>query len=64
MQYEVNYLASVSSKTVKSEGYYRIMFVLVIPLKSVLVSVQCKMYKHSGRSSLQMTQKRILETLK
>jgi len=39
MQYQVNYLASVSSKTVKSEGYYRIMMVLVIPLKSVLVSV-------------------------
>ena len=62
MQYEVNYLASVSSKTVKSEGYYKITLVLVIPVKSILVSVPCKMYQQSGRSSLQTRQKGIPET--
>lgn len=36
MQYEVNYLTSVSSDTVKSGGYYRIMQGLGIPLKSSL----------------------------
>lgn len=64
MQYQANYLASVSSKRVKSEGYYRIMPVLVIPLKSVLVSVPRKTYQRCERSSLQMTQKGILETTK
>lgn len=51
MQCEVNYLTSVSSDTVKSGGYYRIMQGLVIPLKSGHVSVPCKHYQRSGRLS-------------
>lgn len=55
MHHELNYLASVSSKTVKSERHCRIMLVFVTPLKYALVLVLYKTYERSGKSSLQVT---------
>lgn len=51
MDQELNYLDSVSSKTVKSERHCRNMLVLVTPLESALVLVPYKTYQQSGKSS-------------